>query len=106
SEDVANRAFTGAVVEDPGPGADDGLSPFAGRVGEGEARRKVVVVLKEILPVVAQADVHGQIRPQPYLVLHEQTEHFLEERDVTIAELLREGVRTVIGVILQAGERE
>ncbi|WP_433968650.1 hypothetical protein [Tunturiibacter gelidiferens] len=53
--DGGGKVAAGAVVEEAGAGAEDGLA-FAGGVGERDARGEVVVVGQEGLPVVAQAE--------------------------------------------------
>ena len=53
--DGGGEVSAGAIVEDSCACAEDGLS-FPGRVCEGDARGEVVVVVKERLPVVADAD--------------------------------------------------
>ena len=63
----------GAVVEDAGAGAEDGLAVARG-VGEGDARTKVVVVVEEGLPVVAEADGELGAGVEFNLVLDEGSE--------------------------------
>ena len=106
ADQIANRSLAGPVVEHAGAAADDGVPLFIRRVRERHARRDVVRVVKITLPVVAEADVDRQVRPQPNVVLHEPADDFLEKRDVAVPRLLRERVRTPQRVVLQARERE
>ena len=94
--------IAGAIVKDAAPGPQDCLAALSGGPCQRQARRNVVVIVKEVLPVVAQPRRDGEIRAQPVIVLNEAARHHLDKHDVAEPLLLDERVWTLKLEILQA----
>ena len=87
-QQVTDRTGAGAVVKNASATADDRLALRAGRIGETDARRKVVgIVVKIILPVVAHSHVQREIWLHANVVFHESAEHFFQKSNVALAGL-------------------
>ena len=69
---IADGAGPGAIVEHSGASSNDGLAVGCGGIGEAETWSEVVrLIVKVILPVVAEADVKREVRLQADVVFEE-----------------------------------
>ena len=87
-EQVADGTGPGAIVEDAGAAANDGLAAGRWSIGKAEARREVVgIVVEVVLPVVADSEVERKIRLQADVVLDESGDDFFQKNYVALAGL-------------------
>src|SRR5216684_2823258 len=103
---IGDRSGGDHVIEDPRATAQDRPVCLPWRIREGKSRSEIVVISAVVLPVVAQADCHGQVLPNLDLVLNEPAHLFLPENEVSIAGLLHKRKRLAMGVIVQRGKVE
>src|SRR5205814_2902608 len=76
------------------------------RERERKARRDVVVIVHEALPVVAQTEIKREIRAWADFILHERADDFLQKRGPAVADLLDERIRPSRRVVLEARKIE
>src|SRR5437879_5758898 len=95
--DIEDRLRPRAVIEYSASAAQDGLAIFRGCEGKRNTRRKLVVIVKEILPVVPDACCNRQIRAQAEIVLNKTSHNGFEKHYLAVA-LLRNQRK---GAILQ-----
>src|SRR6202043_4142444 len=89
-------------VENSRAASDYGFPSLVGRICERSRRRKLLVVLQEILPVVAQPERERKIWPEPEFVLHEARDFVLPVPHRAIPLLLAKSVGKLRLVILDA----
>src|SRR5262249_32553590 len=66
----------------------------------------VVVVMEVVLPVVAEAERESEAWAHRDFILHEDAEHLLEKRHMSITPLLDERVGRATRILRQVGEVE
>ena len=103
--DGSGKVAAGAVVEEAGASAEDGLA-FARGVGERDAGREVIVVGQEGLPVVTQAERDLELRGELDLILDEGAQLIDPVESASEALLRSEDVGRVCGVVGEGGKFE
>src|SRR3981081_4041950 len=92
-QDILNRTSAGTIVEDAGAATENELLTVAWCIGEREARRKIIIVMKIILPVVAQTKREHQILAQVIFVLSKKPDVLFEKDNMPVSQLLHERER-------------
>ena len=91
-ENIDDGKCADPVVEDATACPDD--VALVDRVRRRQSGRDVVVVAERIRPVVAEAQRYRQARANLPIVLHVCADLFVQECQLPVALLLREGVRS------------
>src|SRR5262249_14831368 len=81
---VEDGLWTGAVVKNSSAAADHDFAVLPRRPRERRPRREGVVIVKIILPVIAQSQGDLQVWPQFELVLDESSQNLLHKNHVSV----------------------
>ena len=76
---VEQRLRAGPVVEKAASSAQDRFAAAPDCPRERQAGREVVIVVREVLPIVPQAGRDRQVAADPVFILNESAQHHLEK---------------------------
>ena len=91
--------MTYAVVEYSCAATQDSFVALGWGISERNARRKIVVVAEDVLPVVSKARGYREIRTDCIVVLDECPKDFFKKCQMRVAPLQCEGIRALRFII-------